>query len=331
LTNFLIYFGYALRQLSLLLEIKRVSGGILILFALLPHTGNAQCDSAYIAPFKQELSAGIYSYYQFTTLTHEVDDDNSITYIPNSPLGFGLSVSYKNFSLSGGMGFRFLRNPKFGKTNVVDWQYHYYGRKFILDVFFQNYKGFYVRGDDKAIIIHPDIKLVQYGLFGQYIFNNKKFSYRAAFNQSERQLKSAGSFQLGGGLYYNNVSSDTSLTINEERQLTNYQLCLSGGYVYTVVIKKNYYAALGVSVGLSLGTESLKIKNVEVSPNMFPRISAGYNSDSWSVGLSFVLNRTYISHNEKLNMLFDTGYAQITFIKRFNTAPKFLHRVKLLN
>ena len=309
----------------------RINNVIFILFALFPLISSAQRDSAYIASFEQEFAAGIYSYYQFTMLTHVVADNNSTTYIPNSPIGLGLLVSYKNFSLAGGVGLRFLRNPKFGETSVIDWQYHYYGRKFVFDFFLQNYKGFYSREKDRTIVLHPDIRLAQYGLFGQYIFNNKKFSYRAAFNQSERQLKSAGSFQLGGGFYYDYLSSNTSLTINEQNELNNYQLCLSGGYVYTWIIKKNYHVAMGLSVGLNVGTESLNIEKVEVSPSIFPRMSAGYNADNWSIGLSFVLNRTYVSLNEKRNMLFDTGYAQITFIKRFGIAPKFLHRVKFLN
>jgi len=312
--------------------IKRVSWKIIFVFlALFPNIGSAQHDSTYIAPFEQEFSAGIYSYYQFTMLTHTVDNNNSTTYIPNSPVGLGLLVSYKNFTLCGGIGLRFLRDPKFGKTNVLDWQYHYYGQKFILDIFFQNYKGFYSYEKDKTIVLHPDIRLAQYGLLGQYIFNNKKFSYRAAFSQSERQLKSAGSFQLGGGFYSNHISSNTLLATNEQNKLDNYQLCLSGGYVYTLVIEKNYHATMGVSVGLNVGTENLHIEKVEIFPSIFPRVSTGYNGDSWSIGLSFVLNRTYVSRNEKLNMLFDTGYAEVTFIKRFDKSPKFLQRVKFLN
>jgi len=310
----------------------RINKVIFILFALFPHISSAQRDSTYIASFEQEFSAGVYSYYQFMMLTHTVGDNKSITYIPNSPVGLGLSVSYKNFSLSGGMGFNFLRDPELGQTRVFDWQYHYYGRKWILDIFLQNYKGFYTRREeDRTIVLHPDIKIAQYGLFGQYILNNKKFSYRAAFSQSERQLKSAGSFQLGGGFYYNHVSSNTSLTINEQNKLDNYQLGLSGGYVYTWVIKKDFLAALGLSAGLSFGTENFNMERIEISPNVFPRVSTGYIGDDWSIGLSFVMNRTYVSRNEQLNMLFDTGYTEMTFIKRFDKAPKFLRKVKILN
>jgi hypothetical protein len=265
-------------------------------------------------------------------LTHTAGDNKSITYIPNSPVGLGLSISYKNISLSGGMGFNFLRDPELGQTRVIDWQYHYYGRKLIFDIFFQNYQGFYTRREeDRTIVLHPDIQIAQYGVFGQYIFNNKKFSYRAAFSQSERQLKSAGSFQVGGGFYYNQVSSNATLTINEQNRLENYQLGLSGGYVYTWVIEKDFHAALGVSAGLSFGTESLDMERIEISPNIFPRASIGYIGDSWSLGLSFVINQTYVSRNEQLNMRFDTGYAELNFVRRFDKSPKFLRKVKLLN
>jgi hypothetical protein len=293
---------------------------IFVLFVLFPNIVSAQYDSAHIAPFKQDFSVGASAYFQFTMLTHTDDNNRSTTYIPNTPVGLGLSVSTKRFSVSGGIMSNLLRNPEFGETKITDWQFHYYGRKFIADMFFKNYEGFYSREGEETIVLHPDVKLHQYSVSGQYIFNHKKFSYRAAFNQSEQQLKSAGSFQLGGGFYYNDVSADTSFTINKQNRLSSYQLCVSGGYVYNFIIEKNYHVALGMSAGLNFGSEHLNMKKIKISPNVFPRASVGYNADGWSVGLSFVLNRTYISKN----IFFDIGYAEMCFIKRFDKSPKFL-------
>ncbi len=304
---------------------------IFIFTVLFWYRGIAQVDSTYIIPFEQELSMGIYSYYQYTMLTHEISDKKSIVYKPNSPMGMGLSVAYKSFSLSGGMSFDFMRDKKRGKTKAIDFQYHYYGRRFIIDLFLQNYKGFYT-DDDKVLLMYPDIRLTQYGLYGQYVFNHKKFSYQAAFNQSEQQLKSAGSFQLGGGFYYNRVSSDSSLVMYGKNDLNNYQISISGGYAYAWVIKKRYLISAGMSFGLNFGIENTRdSKKVEVSPSMFPRISAGYNGKNWSLGLSFVMNRMYVAHNDELKMFFDTGYAQIAFIKRFDMTPKFLKEIKFIN
>ncbi len=305
---------------------------VLVFAVFLPVRSNAQIDSTYIYIFDQELSTGIYTYYQYTMLTHEIDNKNSIDYKPNSPMGIGLSVAYKGFSLSGGMSFDFMRDKSRGKTRAVDFQYHYYGRRFIFDFFFQDYKGFYTGEEVQDLVMYPDIELRQYGLSGQYLFNHKKFSSRAAFNQSERQAKSAGSFQVGGGFFYNQVSSDSSLVMYGRNKLDSYQISLSGGYAYTWVIKKFYFASVGMSFGINLGIgNSEPSKKVEVSPGMLPRISAGYNGDRWSLGLSFVMNRMYVAHNDALKMFFDTGYAQMYFVWRFDVAPLFLHQVKFMN
>lgn len=293
----------------------------------------AQVDSTYIQPYSHELSIKPHVYRKFTSLTHEIDDNNEITYIPNSPVSMGLGVTYKNYSLSGGYGFGFMRDKDKGKTKVLDFQYHYYGRKFIADIFFQQYKGFYTEDEKNDVVsIYPDIKVIQYGVFGQYVFNNKKFSYRAAFNQSEKQLKSAGSWQLGGGIYYNEIRSDSTLQLNEYNRIRNYQFSVSGGYVYNWIIKKKFYVSGGISVGFNLGIENTTdFKKVEISPSVFPRISTGYNADDWSIGISAVINRIYVTNSKSLKMIFDTGTLQLSYVKRFDVAPKFMKKIKYIN
>ncbi|MFV0332221.1 MAG: DUF4421 domain-containing protein [Dysgonomonas sp.] len=292
----------------------------------------AQVDSSYIQPYDHELSIKPHVYYKYTSITHEIDDDNELTYMPNSPVSLGLGITYKNYSLSGGYGFGFMRDKDRGNTKSLDFQYHYYGRKFIADIFFQRYKGFYTEEKDDVFEIYPDIKVVQYGVHGQYVFNNKKFSYRAAFNQSEKQLKSAGSWQLGGGIYYNEIQSDSTFYLNEYKKLRNYQFSVSGGYVYNWVINKNFFLSGGVSVGMNLGIENPSdFKKVIISPSVFPRISAGYNADDWSIGLSAVINRMYVTRTNSLKMIFDTGTLQMSFIKRFDVAPKFMKKIKYIN
>lgn len=294
----------------------------------------AQIDSAYIEAFDQELSIRPYVYKKFTTLSTEIGEAET-DYYPNTPVGIGFGATYKKYSLSGGYAFGFMRDKNKGKTESIDFQYHYYGRDFVFDFFFQDYKGFY-REDNKqneVYYIYPDIKLVQYGIFSQYVFNSKKFSYQAAFNQSEKQLRSAGSFQLGGGLYYNKVRSDSTITLPDNK-LINYQISISGGYAYTWVIKRNFFTSLSVSLGINLGAERISdfTKKIELSPSVFPRFSMGYNGKDWSIGLSFVMNRIYVSHDDKTQKIaLGTGSFQLSYIKRINIAPKFLKQIKYIN
>lgn len=299
---------------------------ILVFAVFFPKQGNAQVDSTYVVPFDQEFSVGTYSYYQYTMLAHRVNKKETDKYKPNSPVSVGALFTYKNFALWFGLGIRFIGHPEHGTTSSVDMQYHYFGRKILFDLFYQNYKGFYAWNKSRGLALYPEVTLTQYGLSGQYIFNHRKFSYQAAFDQNERQLKTAGSFLSGGGFYFNRIASDSSLVIN------NYQLSLSGGYAHTWIFGKYCFISAGFSLGIDLGIVDLgHSTKFEVSPSWFPRISVGRNGKKWSTGLSFVLNRTYVAHNDKAKVYFDTGYAQFVLIRRFDTAPKVFHQIKLLN
>ncbi len=295
-----------------------------------------QVDTTYIGKFHQEFSIRTYVYQKFSVISDIIQEDKEISYRPNTPVGIGLGIQYKDFSLSGGMTFSAFRDKKRGKTKSMDFQYHYYGKKLIGDIFFQRYKGFYYsekKKEGEIIHLHPDIRLVQYGLNGQYIFNNKKFSYRAAFNQHEKQLKSAGSFQLGGGMYYNRISGDSTLIVNDANDLSGYQINISGGYAYTWVIKRQFFASIGVTVGISVGAEHVKdfFKSVEVSPSTYPRVSLGYNGGSWSVGVNAVFNKIGVMHAKDKQLFVDTGRMNLCVIKRFDLAPKILKKIKVLN
>ena len=288
-------------------------------------------NNTFIAPFEQIFAIGAFCDFQFTNLIYKdkTSGSDAITYTPNTPVGIGLSLSFKNFAISGGIGFDFMKKKEHGNTTAIDFQYHYYGKKLVVDFFFLRYKGFYTIDDNQNICLYPDIRIVQYGLNGQYVFNHEKFSYRAAFNQSEKQLKSAGSFHLSGGFYYNRVGSDGSLTLRSNNNVDNYQLGISGGYAYTWVFLKDFHASAGLSGGINIGTENLKtFENIEILPIYLSRAAAGYDAGNWSFGISFVLNRVIATRRNPLNITLETGYAQMTFIRRLDTIPKFFRKSK---
>ncbi|WP_165041965.1 DUF4421 family protein [Dysgonomonas sp. ZJ709] len=285
----------------------------------------AQVDSSYIRPFDQKLAIRAYVMDSYSALSQDYDYDTEYTYRPNNPISLGLGVSWKNSSLSGSYGFGFMRDKKKGNTKSFAFQYHYYKRKYVFDLFFQNYKGFYQEdASDKMIAFCPDIKLIQYGAYGQYFFNNKKFSYKAAFDQSERQMRSVGSFQIGGGVFYNDIRSDSSLVSLGRYNQKNLQIGISGGYAHTFVIKKNFYVTGSFSLGLNVATDDINNfynSKVNFFPSMFPRAAAGYNGKIWSLSVSFVNNRMVLMTQDSRSLNVDSGSMQINFIRRFNSAP----------
>lgn len=296
---------------------------------------SSQIDSTYIGFYEQPLSVRTYFLDKFTVLSHQQGNDaeNEIKYRPNAPYGIGLGISYKNISLSGAYGFDFMRDKKRGKTKSLDFQYHYYGQRFIYDIFFQQYKGLYTKPEEDRYELYPDIKLVQYGVYSQYVFNGNKFSYSAAFNQNQKQLKSTGSFLLGGSVYYNYARSDSLIVFDGGHKLKNWQFGINAGYAYTWAINKHFFASMSASAGASLGLEYIDERKVRVKvyPSIFPRVSIGYNHETWSVGFSGVNNRVYILLTSPSKMAFDTGTLRLNVIKRFGRAPKFLEQQKLID
>lgn len=287
----------------------------------------AQIDSSYIKPFEEKISIKAFWAKKFVFLLHDQGKEESDTYMPNNPfeLGLGLSINNTVLSFSYGYGFDFFRDKKKGKTKSFDFQFHNYGNKYVFDIFFQRYKGFYLEDDDsKNIELFPNLSVNQYGVFGQYVFNGKKFSYKAAYVQNERQLRSAGSFMLGGGVYYTQIRSDNSLKFNDKENITNFQFGISLGYSYTWVIKRNYFVNGSISGGMNIGNDGidrLTKDKLKIYPSAFPRVSAGYNHAKWSLAFSFIGNLTFPSFSKNNSIGLMSGNFQLTYTQRLNYLP----------
>lgn len=305
------------------------SCSMLILFWVGTQSAFSQIDTTYIGKFENEYSYRAYVGRRFTSLAYEYSEGDRVdNYMPNNPVGVGVGFAWKGFGLNVGYGFNFLRDPKKGRTRSLDLQYHYYGRKMVFDFFGQNYRGLYLSNNDKnsAVKVFPDIKLIQFGVFGQYVFNGNKFSYRAAFDQSERQLKSAGSLLVGGGLYYNSVRSDGSIEFSK----SDYQFGPNVGYAYTAVIRKRFFASGSITVGGNMSIEERRRTKPELHPTTLFRGSLGYSAETWSANLAYVSNKVYVSNSTKEQISLETGTFQLTFVKRFDSNSKFLKRLSNL-
>jgi len=76
---------------------------------------------------------------------------------------------------------------------------------------------------------------------------NKNFSVRSITTQTERQLRSAGSFVpvVGYRLYFVNGLDEA-----RGQKSSNSEITIGAGYHYTLVIKKSFYASLGITPGV---------------------------------------------------------------------------------
>jgi len=281
------------------------------------------------------------------------DDQNyDLVYQPNTTFNMGIGATYKFATLNIAVGFDFLNPDKGqGKTKYLDLQFHSYGRKIMMDMFGQFYDGFYLSPKGKATssdsyYVRPDMFVMELGGSAQYVFNNKRFSYRSSFMQNEWQKKSAGSLLAGMEIFYGQSRFDSTAiptVINQEVASNNYKKMTfveagpNVGYAYTFVMKEHFFLHASLTVSADYG--STEIKGNEIvsrgsgfSPNTSVKLAAGYNSDVWIVNLLFTnsgVNMSTSSDNQEVRI--DTGNFRIILAKRFIPGSKVKNKLKVID
>jgi hypothetical protein len=301
----------------------------------------AQQDSSYYASYPRRLTVRFYFSRKFTSLNMSARN-YSVSYRPNTTLNMGIGATYKWATLNLAYGFPFL-NPDLGqgKTRYLDLQFHNYGQKFVFDMFGQFYGGFYLwpkgtaASEPDKYYIRPDLRVNMVGTSMQYIFNNKRFSYRASYLQNEWQKKSAGTFLLGLEGFYGWIKSDSTLTptvtdktlaASDYKGFSFYDVGLNGGYAYTVVVKKNFFLTASAVASLDIESGSLKsegrvINKTSISPNTLFRFATGYNSAKWAISLLYINSSVRINAVDRLISI-NTSNVRLNFVRRFKLSKK---------
>ncbi len=328
------YFSFFIRwknSKSFSFQLKSI---LILIFTSYSFSAFSEIDTLYIQKYPQDFYAKIYLSNNYSLLTYDSPTlGDGFAFFPTGYLSIGIGAGWRG--LSGSINCYTFKRKNEEHTKATDFQIHYYKRKFVFDLFIQDYTGLYLRNNNENSSNYPfykDIKLKKYGAYSQYMFNGNRFSYRAAFSQNEKQKRSVGSFLLGGGIYYSEVKADSVSLFRQSKianpEVSGFQLGPSCGYAYTWVFKKNYFITGSMSVGINVAFEKANYAEEKTSiyPTLFPRFSAGYNDDSWSINLSYINDLIYASAFDGARMSLNTGNIQLSFVKHidFNYHPKFL-------
>ncbi|HPE56443.1 MAG TPA: DUF4421 domain-containing protein [Bacteroidales bacterium] len=306
-------------------------------------------DSSYIESYQNQLTTRLYSSRKYTNFTLKDRSENaSLDYRPNPQLNLGFGISYSAFTLNLGFNFPFINDDddKYGNTDYMDLQTHILTPKLTIEFYFSITKGYHIANPDERLSDYqssqglpqrPDILTINIGAQGYYIFNSKKFSYRAAFNQDERQIKSAGSLLAGPALYSNYIQGDSSfipLQINPPGFFDGYRLKSSrytrvaagGGYAHNFIYKKSFFLTLSMILGvgggfMKINEEDITLgakNNFDVSLIYTFRAAAGYNSRKFFAGVTYVNTaQNTPTPIKRAIYIFDAGNL------RFNIAYRF--------
>ena len=277
--------------------------------------GQAKTDTTYIEKYDKKMSV-----MAFLSRSSIEIDQNDKSFQPNSPMKIGLGLAIKNtvLNISYGAAITQTSNKDHGKTKALDFQLHQYGRYFVLDLFYQKYKGFY--NDDNGVSLYPNTTVQITGAEGTYIFKGNKLSAKAAFQQSEKQLKSVGSFVLGGGIYNFRIKEVNDLFPWENNNINNLQLGASAGYAYSWVINEHWLLSGIATVGANFGNEThlLEKGNVKIYPAVFTRGSFGYHKNDWAVNFSFLINNKSLYVDEEDSFNISSLNMQISFVQHLD-------------
>lgn len=293
---------------------------------------SGQYDSSYIAEYDGYLVGRLLINRKYTGLNVRNDVGNyNVRYRPNKTFSVGAGVTYKFATLNLSVGVIQPSEDK-GRTRHLDLQLHKIGRRSVTDLLFQFYKGFYIPQGRYAqgsaeYYLRPDISVDAIGIAHQYIFNHRKFSYRAAFQQTELQKRSAGSFTAGVELFMGRFAGDSTvfpsqLTSQESMYKMKFiEIGPSVGYIHTWVYKKLFFTA-GGAVSLNFGINKFYERETETtypgfSPNSVIRLSTGYNVGKWSFNLLFLSRALHLPDFENRSVLFNTGNIRMNLVYRF--------------
>lgn len=276
--------------------------------------------------------------------------NRKVAYKSNRPFGFGMGVYL--FEIAAEITFSIPVEEKqkdlYGESKARDLQLNILGKQWGLDLYHQKYKGFYI--DDPADNVpantpfpqRPDIETRNVGLTGNYVFSNKKFSFRSAYNFAERQLHSAGSFLLFSSLTWFKAQGDSAI-LGEQyaaefggdshiMQIKSTTFAVAPGYTYSL-IQRGFFLNGTLAIGpahnwLFYRLEDGSTKNdIKFSGFITARIALGYSGDRFFGGLSFV-TQNHTAQFDDVKLTSSTGTFKILFGYRFKEFGVLTKRVR---
>lgn len=237
-------------------------------------------DSNYVVSYSHKLVVGIYQAWRWydilfvQNLTTDTTGVSPFNYIAKGNNSTGISFAYDKiyFALSSSVAATETETIRKGSTNTKNLSFSINSKRYRLEAAYRKYTGFYdnytPRRDsnyieDSIYYQLPEMYSSAFRLKGFYFLNKKqRFSYGAAFNNTARQLKTAGSFLWVSNLYSFKMSADSSFVPpfagNYYPQWENWNnfkilgLSANFGYSFNLVIFKRFFGNLTGTLGIEL-------------------------------------------------------------------------------
>lgn len=300
-------------------------------------------DTLYISPnrYNYALMATYFSNFEYYSVTSEFPQPQKLSFSPNPHNKIGLYFGWRWIFLGWSVDIDDIYRKTNRKNKGTEFDLSLYSSKLGVDIFYRrtgnNYKIHKIRGfyDEIPSDYSEDfsgLKVDIKGLNLYYIFNNRKFSYPAAFSQSTNQRRNAGTFIAGFSISKHNLDFDyqqlpayiqermnPGMKVNKIKY-TNANI--SFGYAYNWVFARNCLACLSLTPAIAYKASDVDAETQEgkawyskFNLDFLLRAGVVYNNGKYFVGTSFV-GKNYNYHRNNFSL--DNGFGTLQVYVGFN-------------
>ena len=300
-------------------------------------------DTLYISPnrYNYALMATHFSNFEYYSVTSEFPQPQKLSFSPNPHNKIGLYFGWRWIFLGWSVDIDDIYRKTNRKNKGTEFDLSLYSSKLGVDIFYRrtgnNYKIHKIRGfyDEIPSDYSEDfsgLKVDIKGLNLYSIFNNRKFSYPAAFSQSTNQRRNAGTFIAGFSISKHNLDFDyqqlpayiqermnPGMKVNKIKY-TNANI--SFGYAYNWVFARNCLACLSLTPAIAYKASDVDAETQEgkawyskFNLDFLLRAGVVYNNGKYFVGTSFV-GKNYNYHRNNFSL--DNGFGTLQVYVGFN-------------
>lgn len=263
---------------------------------------------------------------------------------PNTAKNLRLNVNYRFIS------FRFQSTPDFipgngdeslkGKTKSFQLSTAFIFKHWFTDLSYSKVKGYYLQNSNDFTTLSENEPFIQFPDLNNYGFaittgysSNSKFSFKSLTTQTERQLRSAGSFTPVINLRYY-VIDDKSSGMSTQKT-NNIESSIGPGYAYTFVSREKFYLSVGLlsSIGYLNTKLTTRLPKGDITTNQDNiifrwdgKVGLGYNGNRFYTGIYSTISGTEYRQENTSAMTFETRVFYHLFLGIRVSAPDFLER-----
>ena len=271
-------------------------------------------------------------------------EDTKFILYPNTASNLRFNVNYKFISF----GFQFT--PDFipgngednlkGNTKSFELRTAFIFKHWFTDLSYSKVKGYYLKNSadfttllkGDPYIQFPDLNYYGFAISTGYS-SNSKFSFRSLTSQTERQLRSAGSFIPVINLRYYSIDDRSSGMSTQKTN--NFESSIGPGYAYTFVSKEKFYLSLGLQSSLGYLNTKLTTRQPDgdITTNQDNyifrwdgKVGLGYNGRSFYTGVYTNISGTEYRQENTTAINFETRVFYHLFFGIRISAPSYLER-----